>query len=141
MSEEDYQALASIFHRADIDGVIIGMGHYIAELSEAGLAKDNFALPRLRVRDQLFDPGFAAIIGPFGVYPLRTREDHFRLREVRELNFTYAVVSLSLQYALSTIQSFIGYGEQGDASERLATRHGLTVCWPRADDEITIEDD
>ncbi len=141
LDEGDYHALADILHQADVDGVVRGMGHLAPELNVAELLPDASPLTRLRIGEQLLDPGFAAIVGPFGVYPLRTRDDHRLLLQVREMNLSYSVVSLSLRYALATSETLMGYEEIGIANELLSSQRGLTVVWPRAEDDVNIEEE
>ena len=141
LDEGDYHALANILHRADVDGVVRGMGHLEPELNVAELLAETSPLPRLRIGDQLLDPGIAAMVGPFGVYPLRTRDDNLRLLQVREMNLSYSVVSLSLRYALAMSETWMGYEELGIANERLSSQRGLTVVWPRVEDDVNFEEE
>ena len=143
--EKNYRELSKILHSADVNGVVSGMGHSpapavarsIAEPGDHG-ALDSSALVRLRVGDNPFgEPGFAAIAGPFGVYPLRT-SDRRRLAQIRDLRIHYAVALLSERYCKSftTSQDLLPV----DEPEHSASRCGLTVIWPKPDENVTIEE-
>lgn len=141
LDKDDYRTLASIFHRADVDGVIRGMGHNAPTLDAKEVAADSSAFARLRMGAQLLEPGYAAMVGPFGVYPLRTQDDNRRLRQAREMGLSYSIVLLSLQYASASSETLIRYEELEIANLRSANRYGLTVVWPGAEDDIYIEEE
>ena len=125
LAPDDYQVLAKCLIRADLGGVLRGLGHLdaarmlgIAEPSEYarfGLSQplDKFSLRdrdlepsdrapgdvRIRVGGQALESGFAATVGPFGVQPIRGENDLEQVRSALELNLNLAVVSLSSRYA------------------------------------------
>ena len=152
LDEKHYRKLADLLHHADVNGVLRGMGHLArdADLDDAmavPMRPSNLAeltegvLPlQVRIGDNLLDPGFAAIVGTFGVHPLRSREDGQRLLRVRELNLNYAIMSLSFGYLSDTSESPRSKaGEQGTASERFASWRGLTVAWPSPGEDVALE--
>ncbi len=140
LNEDDYWALAHVLYSADVDGVVKGMGH--AHYSNgAELSSKSAAIIRLRIGDQLLERGIAAMVGPFGVYPFRALDDHRQLQQVREMNLDYSIVLLSQRYALGTRGFFREFKELGTTDERSASRRGLTVVWPRAEDEVTFEEE
>ena len=92
-------------------------------------------------------PGFVAMVGPFGVHPLRTRgEGRSLLRQLRDLDFSYAVASLSRSYverhiAKATIGEFGSQSIFTDDYKRLASRSALTVVWPHPDENVAFEEE
>ncbi len=157
LDEEHYRNLGDLLHQADVSGVLRGMGYPgpDADLDDA-MDEVDLAAPvlpaylgewveRLRpvkvsVDDVELDPGCAAIVGPFGVLPLRDPEDGRRLLRVREeFNLDWAIASLSFAYLLET--SGAGHSQErepGTASERLASWNGLTVAWPSLEEEVAF---
>lgn len=141
LDEEDYLALASIFHSADVKGVIEGMGHSPMVLTEADLSAKSLAFPRLHIGDYLLEQGLVAMVGPFGVCPLQTLDDYHQILLAREMELNFAIASLSVQYISERRVSSIEYEEPEITRNRLASRHGLTVMWPEADDDIRFQDE
>lgn len=141
LDEEDYLALDSIFHSADVTGVIEGMGHSSMVLNELSLSAERLEFPRLRIGDHLLDRGFVAMVGPFGVYPMHTLDDYHLIRLAREMRLNFAIVSMSIQYTLMRRFSSYGYDEPEITGNRLAGRHGLTVVWLGTDDDIRFQDE
>ena len=50
------------------------------------------------------EPGFAAVLGPIGSYPLRVRSDLDRVRLIREMTPNIALASLFSRYAAGIIR-------------------------------------
>ena len=150
LDEDDYQELYHILHSTDVDGVLGGMGHpgsaQALDVAEQPIYRPEF--PQLRIGDQWLEPGFAAMVGPFGVHPLRTREDRSLLLQLRDLNLNYAVASLSHSYiseghrAVSedSTKQLVLKGHRA-ALERFPSRLGLTVVWPSADEDVSFEEE
>ena len=161
---DDYRALERILFSSDLSGVMIGLGH-----SEALQTLDSAALSGrvpgelwIRVGRHDLDQGFPAIVGPFGVFPLRNRNGVARLgqvRRVRGFNLNMAVVSLSSRYARTVIQDgnwpdeletddslhspfFAQNRRRTDRivppDENFAISAGLTVIWPKTSDDIVL---
>ena len=125
LPEDDYQVLAKSLIRADLAGVLKGLGHSeaarmlgVGDPSEyAGFgssqSRDDFRLGRsdlepsdrapgdirIRVGARVLEPGFAATVGPFGVQPIRGENDLEQARMALDLNLNIAVASLSSGYA------------------------------------------
>lgn len=140
LSEDDYQALAKVLLRADLDGVMRGLGHPEVEqvLGATELSEHFLRGLRIQVGDQSLEWGFSAIAGPFGVRPLRSEEDFGQIQLLRELNLSYAVASLSRRYVMTVIREQLWLDEEGTASERSANRAGLTVVWPEAGEDVSL---
>ena len=136
LDRTDYEALGKMFRRADVAGVMGGLG-YPKEAQKA-LDTEEMLSRNIRLYDgnQDLDLGFAAIVGPFGVQPLRGNS--YRLQERREsaIGFNFAVASLSSEYAMTVIQDPFWRDKAESDHERSAHRHGLTVMWPEAGVEI-----
>ena len=143
LKKEDYRALAKILLRTDLDGVLEGLGH--REILPQNDVAPSERVPgdlRIRIGGQLLDPGFAAMVSPFGVYPLHDENDLPRVRQIRELGFT-AVASLSSRYVITVSQDLrwpdadegLDEGVQERSvgerfvGERFVNRAGLTVVW------------
>ena len=152
LDDDDYGALARLLHRFDVEGVLKGLGHGEA-VEIANLRPPSPRLPGdmwLRVGDQLVDPGFAALLGPVGIYPLRGRDDLDRVRLIRELTPSVALASLSSRYASTILRDPLAHGEGTSdegvkpspvGSDRIAQRAGLTVAWPMPDQDITFAEE
>lgn len=127
LTHDDYQVLAKCLIRADLRGVLTGLGHSEAarmlgvakasedaqyeisppfsnsSLHDADLQPSD-RIPgalRIRVGSQLLELGFAAAVGAFGVQPIRGEHDVHQVRRALELNLNLAVTSLSSQYAIT----------------------------------------
>ena len=136
LDQADYEALAKIFRRADLAGVMGGLG-YPKEAEEIlGTGETSSGNTRVYVGDQELEPGFAARVGPFGVRPLHGKS--YRLQERRDsvFNPNFAVASLSGRYAMTVIQKPLWRDEAEGTDERSANRSGLAVVWPEAGAEI-----
>ena len=154
LDEDDYQYLDKILHHADVGGVLNGMWHTQAPNVEELIA--DFPPIELKIDNRPLEdgPGFVAMVGPFGVHPLRTRDEGRNLlRQLRDLNFSYAVASLSHSYveryiAKATIGELTSHANFKDASEPfvnrraltvIASRYGLTVVWPHPDENVAFD--
>ena len=136
LDRADYEALGRIFRRADVAGVLGGLG-YPKEAQRTLDADETFSRStRLYVDNRELDPGFAAMVGPFGVLPLRGNS--YRLQERRDSAIgPFALASLSSQYAKTVIRNPLWPDDEAEGDdERSAHRRGLTVVWPDAGMEI-----
>ena len=152
VDDDDYGALARLLHRVDVEGILEGLGHAEA-VQTANLRPPSPRLAGdmwLRVGDRPLDPGFAAILGPVGIHPLRGRQDLDRVRLIRDLTPNVALASLSSRYASTILRDPLAYdeGASDDAvkpslvgSGRFAQRAGLTVAWPMPDQDIAFADE
>ena len=155
LDRDDYRALYEILHLADVGGVLERMKHPIYRQASnveeliAGVPSIELRIDNLPLED---GPGFVAIVGPFGVHPLSPRdEDRILLRRLRDLNFSYAIASLSRRYveephsyvekliAKATVGELASPSKFMDASERSASHCGLTVVWPHPDENVAFE--
>ena len=163
---EDYLALERILLRADRDSVLTGLGHQQV-LETLRHATRSERLPtefRLRVGNHDLEPGFTAMVGSFGVYPLQAgnrRNLVSRIRRIRDIGAKLAVASLSGQYARTVGRARLQADEEtpsdrvhaadfvaldeGSADNRdavedhYANQAGLTVVWPKAGEDIVLE--
>ena len=152
LDDDDYGSLARLLHRVDVEGVLKGLGH-VEAVQTVNVRPPSSRLPGdmwLRVGDQPIDSGFAAMLGPVGIYPLRGREDLDRVRLIRELTPNVALASLSSRYASTIFRDPIVYGEGTSdeatkaslaASDRFAQRAGLTLAWPTPDQDIAFAEE
>ena len=162
---DDYQVLEEVLLRSDLTGVMMGLGHSEALGGLEGLTRSGRIPGELRIRigRHHLDPGFTAVVGPFGVFPLRNSngvEPLSQVRQIRGFNLNIAVVSLSSLYARTVIQdghwpdqldtddglpspvsivSDRGGAERKEASDENSARWaGLTVVWPKAREDIIL---
>lgn len=152
LDDDDYGALARLLHRVDVEGILKGLGH-VEAMQTVNARPPSLRLPGdmwLRVGDQPIDPGFAAMLGPVGIYPLRGRDDLDRVRLIRELAPDVALASLSSRYASTIFRDPLMYGEGTSdeaikpspaGSDRFAQRAGLTVAWPMPDQDIAFAEE
>jgi hypothetical protein len=98
----------------------------------------------------LAEPVISAVLGPIGIYPLRSTDDLDRVRLIRELTPNVALASLSSHYASTILQDPFVYGEGASdeavkpspvSSERFALRTGLTVTWPTPEQDIAFAEE
>ena len=148
LDEDDYLALAERFCRVDLDAVLLGLGHPEAvdtvNMPE-GIARPSGVL-ELKVGERPIESGFAAAFGPVGVYPLHGTDDVEQLRQIRGRTPDMAIASLSSRYVSALVRDprWVYREKNGglDATdgdeERLISRDGLTVAWPRQKDEIGV---
>ena len=151
LNDDNYQALATLLHRADVTGILRGLGHLEAPENRH---VDVPSLPlhgdlSLQVGDQYVERGFAAVFGPIGRLPLRSREDLDRVRLIRDVTPTFALASLSSQYASTVMREPSGLDEserEGTfqiaprSDGRLAQRAGLTIAWLTPGQDIGFAD-
>ena len=147
LNEDDHLALAGILHRADVEGVLTGLGHSAA-VDTLNVGTRSTRLPgdvSLRIGGRAIEPGFAAVLGPIGSYPLRASSDLDRVSLIREMTPNIALASLSSRYAAAIIQPphrledgelVVEPGSTPDGDARFATQAGLTVAWPMPDEHI-----
>lgn len=140
LPDNDYREISGIFRRADLDGVLTGMGY------QGVAGGPDTIVPEVQIRagGQILEPGLAAAIGPFGVRALRLRDDVTQFEGIRELNPNAAVASLSSRY-MATVLSGESRVDTPAQHEELAvnstfrrsvTRAGLTIVWLAAGDEV-----
>ena len=148
LGKDDYQTLAKILLRADLDGVMRGLG-YLGIEQVLGAAQPPQRVPgelQIRVGDQDIEPGIAAIVGPFGVQPLRSKQDLLQVSQILQvlqsldlnLNNNIAVASLSSRYVTTVSQERLWTDEAETANELSANRGGLTVVWPKTVEDLVL---
>ena len=160
LDEDDYQVLAKLLHRIDVEGVLNGLGHTEA-VGTLNIRAPSRRVPGdlwrrvpgdlwLRVGDRPVDPGFAAVLGPIGSHPLRGRNDLDQVRLIRELTPNVTLASLSSRYAgtimrdphgFDATESAVAYETARDGDDRFAQQAGLTIAWPTPDEDIAFMDD
>ena len=151
LHDDDFRALARILHRADVEGVLKGLGHLgaVEAPTVPGPSRRLQGDLSLRVGDRRVERGFAAVLGPIGRLPLRTGEDLDRVRLIRDVTPNVALASLSSRYASTIIAEPRGFDEGElrdtlntvpDGDGRFAQRAGLTVVWPMPDENIAFAD-
>ena len=138
LGEGDYQALVKILLRADLDGVMRGLGHSEAEtmLDVAKQSELNQRHLQSLFGDLDLEPGFAAIVGPFGVQPLPAEDDLLQMLQTRNWNLNIAVASLSIQYVKAVIQEQDWPDDVAPAAARSKRRNGLTVVWLKFGEDV-----
>lgn len=149
LDKEDYQALAEILLRTDLDEVLEGLGHreILPQSDVMGGSEALERVPgylRIRIGDQDIDPGFAAMVSPFGVDPLRDENDLLRVGRIRDLDLNVAVASLSGRYVRTVRQDSLWPGETDrgrSVGERFANRAGLTVVWLEAGADVGLAEE
>ena len=146
LDPKDYQALEKILLRTDLDEVLEGLGHSEAledSLDDGELSERVPGDLRIRISGQDIDPGFAAMVSPFGVYPLHGENDLPLVRQIRDLDLNIAVASLSSRYVITVSQDLTvsqdphwldaaEVVQEHSVGERFANRAGLTVVWLEA---------
>ena len=152
LNDDDYGALARILHHGDVEGVLKGLGH--ADAVDA--VNERLPSPRLpgdvwlRVGDRPVDPGFAAVFGPVGKLPVRSKDDLDRVRLIREITPNIALASLSSRYASTILREPLAYSEGAsdeavkpspEGSDRFTQRAGLTIAWPTPDQDIRFAEE
>ena len=139
LGDGDYQALAKIFLRADLDGVMWGLGHSEVEtmLDVAEQSELNQSYLQSLFDDLDIEPGFAAIVGPFGVQPLPAENDLLQMLQTRNWNLNIAVASLSFQYVKTVTQEQPWLDDVVPIAARPTHRNGLTVVWLKSGEAST----
>ena len=147
LPQEDYRELSRILLRADLESVLMGLGHREAMevLNATEPPRRISGELQIRVGNRELEPGLAAAIGPFGVRPLRNGDDFAQLDQVRVLNPDVVVASLSSRYLTTMGQEASRSGEEEveevevkPAFERFASRVGLAVMWLVAGEEVAL---
>ena len=152
LSSTDYREISRIFFRADVDGVLTGMGHWATSDTPDALAYSAFPPEvRIRVGREVLEAGWAAAIGPFGIQPIRDGDNIAQLEGVREVNANVAIASLSSDYVTNSLSGDEQVGTQRyhnlpvyedldaiPAIQHIATRAGLTVAWPAVGEEVVL---
>ncbi len=147
LPQEDYRELSRILLRADLESVLMGLGHREAMevLNATEPPRRISGELQIRVGNRELEPGLAAAIGPFGVRPLRNEDDFAQLDQVRVLNPDVVVASLSSRYLTTMGQEASRSGEEEveevevkPAFERFASRVGLTVVWLTEGEEVVL---
>lgn len=152
LDDDDYRVLAKLLHRADIEGILKGLGHF-ETADTLGVEAPSRRLPGdlwLRIGDRPIEPGYAAVLGPIGSYPLRGGVDLDLVRLIRELTPNVALASLSRQYVSTIIRDprALDDGDLRDTPKtahdsdgRFAQQAGLTVAWPMPDEDIALAEE
>ena len=147
---DDYMKIAKCLHRTDLEAVLIGLGHSEAVriIDSPRSAPDIPGYLRLRVGRQKIEPGFTAVLGLFGVYPLHRPQDLTRLRRLRRMRRPpmfgpeIVFVSLSSHYISKVIANPRATDEFAyDHELPIARQAGLTFAWLSAHDHIASADD
>ena len=147
---KEYRDLEHLLLRADAEGVIEGLDHDRAAATQSPPAKSRSGELHLgiRVGHLRVEPGFAAVLGPFGVRALRKEGDILLLRQALMHETGIVIASLSERY-LSTV--IVGERRTEAGPNRVddeidtsrvttmedhgdvlcAVRGGLTVAWPK----------
>lgn len=163
LSNADFRTISNILLRADADAVMRGLEYSESEymLSETAQFERIPRPVRIRVGDHKLEPGFAALVGPFGILPLRSENDRFQIPLIPDLNLSFAVASFSSHYVMAVkqeefwrykeatrvppeygarqdrvIRGPAWYGREELAEKRFADQSGLTVVWPEAGEYI-----
>ena len=144
LPQEDHRELSRILRRADLESVLMGLGHRQAVEALNAMEPPSRIAGELQIRsgNRELEPGLVAAIGPFGVRLLRNGDDIVRLERVRELNPNVALASLSSRYVRAVSQDADWSGEEEvearPTSERYASRAGLAVMWLVAGEEVVL---
>ena len=140
IAEDDYKKLEWLLLQADLEAVAKGMRYTKEAEPFSGLPtlEDGFGF-RLRVGDGLIEPGLFAVVGPFGILPVRDRNDLARVARARDFAPNMAVATLSAQHIRSVREGVRPTDNPLRTSERSASHGGLTVIWPEEGESIDIE--
>ena len=144
LDRDDYRELARVLHRADIEGVLKGLGHPEAVRVLDDRPPEEVPTPLLpgeiglRVDGRSLEPGVAAVVGPVGLHPLRGKEDLEYVQRIRERTPNVALASLSSRYARAPVEDRPWDADREDGGN-VATRAGLTVAWLSDGADIGIE--
>lgn len=144
LPQEDHRELSRILRRADLESVLMGLGHRQAVEALNAMEPPSRIAGELQIRagNRELEPGLVVAIGPFGVRLLRNGDDIVRLERVRELNPNVALASLSSRYVRAVSQDADWSGEEEvearPTSERFASRAGLAVMWLVAGEEVVL---
>ena len=136
LDEDDYRKLAHLLLPAELGTLMEGLGH----------SAESPALTLVVGSRLLTDgPGYAALVGPIGILPLRDQGDVELVRRIREIDQHVALVSLDAGYTDWIRRDLLGEREdmrvvQPDPVERVVGRFGLTVAWPTPEEDIKLRD-
>ena len=149
----DYDSLAKLLHSADTNAVLTALGHHEAIRILASPERGTRVRGEmsLLIGERAIEAGFAAIVGPLGIFPLSSTEDLERVerirRRIREWSPFVALASLSRRYVSTIIPDPPEFDEPARnddyepvhaGDERLSRQGGLTVVWPFPDEEIKV---
>ena len=149
LQESDYHSLAKLLHERDVRDILTGLGHpdagqLLYSVDTAAPIPGEFPL---RVGHQTIDAGFSAALGPIGIVPIRDPSDLDWVHRMRDSSTHIALVSVSGRYVRTVAFNPRAGDEEelpdpnkdiGDGDARSAKQAGLTVAWPRAEDDIEI---
>ncbi len=168
LSDADFRTIANILLLTDTNSLMRELGHSGAENMLGDEAPSERAPRSLRIRvgDRNLEPGFAALVGPFGVHPLRRANDLMRMSLARDLNLNIAVASLSSRYVMAvtseefwreggeagvppavntshdkTSQRRAWYAGEESTDKRFSNRAGLTLVWPEAGEDVLLQNE
>lgn len=147
LDEKYYRSLERIFLQADMQSVAAGMG-YTGEAGAFGSIGDFGKIPaveegssiRLKVGGRSIATGLVGILGPFGVLRIQNANDLPRIRQAREMTSNIALASLSTDYIHSVLEGDPRVEQHFHTEDRVASQGGLTVIWPKENDEIQIDE-
>lgn len=147
LDEEDYKALERIFFQADLQAVAAGM-RYTGGVGAFGIDADFGRAPtieegsgiKLKLAGRPIERGLVVVLGPFGAMPIRNVNDLARIRQVREITPNIALASLSTNYIQSVREGEFPDEYPLHTKDRVASQGGLTVIWPREEEEIQIDE-
>ena len=150
LQESDYHGLAKLLHQREVGDILTGLGH--PDAAQLLYSVDTTApipgeFPVL-VGRQTIDAGFSAALGPIGIVPIRDPGDLDWVHRMRDSSMHIALVSMSGRYVRTVaLNPRAGDEEEelpdpskgiGDDDARCARQAGLTVAWPKAEDDIEI---
>lgn len=168
LSDTDFRTIANTLLLADTNSLMRQLGHSGDQgfLGDELLSERFPRSTRIRVGERNLELGFAALVGPFGVHPLRRANDLMRMSIGRDLNLNIAVASLSSRYVTAvTSEEFwreggerrvppsvntsqdnisrwrVGYAGQETTDKRFSNRAGLTLVWPEAGEPVLLRDE
>lgn len=153
---EDYQELADALLGADIEGVKYGLT--VSKFGAPATTHDNQGPLPIRIGEQSLGRSYSAAFGPFGLQPLRNRDDLEMVRGSVRIGAPVAVASLSDSYYRDIVsgrwsdvpaesekswrEDDTALGGQSQESENvrglMVKRHGLTVTWLDRDEDIDV---
>ena len=141
INDGDFQDLKRILWRYEISAVLRGLGYgTMVERMEDNEWKQldtKDETTSISIGDRSLEPGFAAIAGPDGIYPLSNDEE---LKEWRRLipRINLVFLSMSRRYVLGGME---GRSEGGEliAEQNWASHAGLEIAWAKSGDKICVQ--